>query len=297
MAALAGCGAQEPLPTGSVADEPSYEQPARMISRARITPSASVAPVMREGQAAVRQRTEFVVRVSPAAQLLIATQLEGPFELAFPELDLASLRSSDRGAVEEVALGRAAAAVVVGEITDRDRSQGLCSLTLGYHLLALVVPAESPVRSLTSEQVRGILGGPISEWSEVAYLRGPIELLLGPEGPLMQHASTLLIPGDPFAKSAERLASERSVVEHVSRRAHALGVVDWRHVVGNPEVRAVAVNGVLPSERAVRIGSYAHGAPLQLVYPCYPGEGARALIEFVESPHGTELRKETLSVP
>lgn len=262
-----------------------------------VSSPVSSTPAKRTLESVAAQRTELVVRVSPLAQQLVVDQLEGPFERVVPDIDFVSMRSSPRGAVEEVALERADAAVIAGEITERDRAQGLCSNHLGDHLFVLVVHPQASLRSLTSEQLRAVLIGNVRDWRAVAYDQGVIGLVFGPEGPLLQAAASALIPGDRLDSDAERLDSEDAVVERVRGDRMAMGLVSALVVERVGGVRTVAINGVIPSVREFASGRYAGGIPLNLVYRCYHGPRVRALAGFATGLAGRDLLAQRLSVP
>ena len=296
---LAACGETQEPPVGLVVDrdairDQELERLAVEDAPMTLDPSMPAAP---PGAAVVPEDeiVELAVRTSKLAKQLVTDRLEAPFERAEPLVDLVRLDSSDRGAIEELLLGRADAAVVATTLSEKDRAQGLCSRTLGYHVVVMIVHTANPVRSLTSAQVRRVLRGELASWNKVAYMRGDIQLALGPKDELQQRAQTLLIPGDHFDKKAKRLASTSAVIERVATDKFAIGVCSLAEVEGRKDVRVVAIDGVAPSVANLKGSRYRAGVPIELAYRCYGQTSATLLVDFVTNPQSPVRWRDRLS--
>lgn len=224
------------------------------------------------------------IRVSPAARELVGSQFEALLETECPDLMPELLGGSDRGAVDMVIAGLADAAVVVGEISAEQRDRGACSVVLGHHVVVLATQQGSPVRSLTNAQVRGLLNGSVRSWQKIAYQRGAIEVLLGPEGQRSSRSRRLLIAGDPYAPGAVRTGSEQEVLDRVSVDPLSVGVVSLASLDQQSGARAIAVNGVRPDAPGFEAGWYPHGFSVRLVYSCNASPKVREVLEVVGGP-------------
>jgi hypothetical protein len=299
---ITACGSGDPPePPPAVVVEDLDVTP-RLVGRltardpAEITAMPGGAAPVRDSASVAAERREVVVRVSPEARLLALDRLELPFESTQTALDLAPLRSSDRGGIEEVLKGRAAAALITVDISDRDRSRGLCSALLGHHVVVLAVRADSPVRSLTVPQAHQVLVGAVREWNEIAYHRGEIEVVLGPKDPLSVLAEMVLTPGDHFVSDAVRMETEHAVLEHVAGDPDALGVVSLVGLQRADGVRAVALDGVLPDVRDAATGRYHAARGVYLAFPCQADPAVHALLDFARGERGRATLRQRLSL-
>jgi ABC-type phosphate transport system substrate-binding protein len=265
--------------------------------RAGVATDVAAAPPGAAAPRAASARREIGLRVSRVAHELVFARLEAPFEARYPDLDLMTQPSSDRGCIDEVAAGHAAACITAAELTDQDVGQGLTSLMLGQHVLALAVAEGNAARSVTQMQARELLVGEAKEWNRVAYQRGEVEVLHAWTGPMLSLAATELIPGDHFAASAVQGSDEAEVLARVAGKPRALGVVSLRALERASGVRALAIDGVLPDPKALQTNRYAPGVTLRIVYPLRADPGVRALLEFARSEAGRAIAAERLSVP
>ena len=81
---------------------------------------------------------------------------------------MVSVEGGGSGAgVEAAAVGAADIGLSSRRLKDSERAKGLTETLLALDGIAVIVSPENPVEGLTSEQVRDIYMGEITEWSEV----------------------------------------------------------------------------------------------------------------------------------
>ncbi|MFQ5503241.1 MAG: substrate-binding domain-containing protein [Planctomycetota bacterium] len=236
---------------------------------------------LRRNHGAPRARPTLVLRATGFTRALVGKVLEAGFEAAYPSTDLVLLGSSERGAIQELILERAEAALVTMPLTAKERSRGLRCRLLGRHVLALVVHPRNPRRSVTEDQLRRMLTGELRTWSETGGAR--VELVLGPRGPLLDRAAKLLVPGEGFARRWRSSAedSERAVIAHVRQSSRALGVVGLAALSRSGGVRVLDVAGTRPD--AHRQGRYRYSVDLYLVWRRDRSRALQGLLDFVRS--------------
>lgn len=294
LAACSGGLPPTPLPAAAVEEEEDESQRIACLT-ADLRPAAGSAPVYFAappggavsgmsgspafGRGAPRQSV--VVRASALARALVGDTLEQDVEASHPELDLVFLIGSDRGGIEEVASGKAPAAIVAASPTERDRAGGVQARLLVQHVAALTVAAECPVRSLTSGQLRDVLTGRSGEWQHVSAHRGALRLIVGPDGASTRRLAAVLVPGQRIAASAVAVASEDQVLVRVAGDRQALGVVSLGALARGSGVRALAIDGVVPDARAVASGRYPFASAVYLVHGPRPTAAVQALLEHV----------------
>lgn len=160
--------------------------------------------------------------------------------------------------------------------------------------LAVVVHKANPLRQLTLQQVRDIFAGRLTRWGQVGGADQPIRTISREEGSGTREAFTKLVMGeDRIHRRALTQESNGAVRELVSNDPGAIGYMSLG-LVGD-EVRALAIDGVEPSDRTVRSGEYPLVRPFLFVLHGQPGLAAQSYIDFVLSPQGqTMLEREGL---
>jgi phosphate transport system substrate-binding protein len=121
--------------------------------------------------------------------------------------------------------------------------------------IAIVVHPTNPVTSLTLGQIQQIFAGQLTRWSDVGGLPLEINLYSDAAGSALRAEFDSLVMGTlQMALSARVVTSSQSIVQRISRDASAIGYVPLAFV--SPSVRALAIEGVLPSLAALADSSY-----------------------------------------
>ncbi len=125
--------------------------------------------------------------------------------------------AEDQNCVGELALGTAGLAGVAGEVHPPD---GIACKVVGFDQLVLLVRPDSPLQSLSAEQVRGLLAAKLKTWSQLAGSDArPIVLLAGAgTGAEQMAANAAAVPVDS-AELLRRVANSTEVIALTSRAA------------------------------------------------------------------------------
>jgi hypothetical protein len=315
LLAVAACAEEEAAPPRPIGASPAASDAPRPMRRAlprrrledrAAEPGAAPPPAAASGHAAppgaaprrgapAAHREQLALCASPLARDLLVPGLEPAVEAAVPAIDLVVADSTERDAVADVERGRAAAALVSSEPHPSELGSTLGSRVLGYHIAALVVSDASPVRTLTDAQLRLALSGRAPDWHAIAYHRGPIELLLAPDGPALQRLLALLLPGGRLAPSARQAADERTLLAEVAADPRRLGILRLGAGYDGAGVRILGVHGVAPSYRTAASGTYPFACAVRLVHRLEAPAGVRLLLAFLDSPAGRSLLRARLT--
>jgi ABC-type phosphate transport system substrate-binding protein len=248
----------------------------------------------------------------------------------FPRLD---------GSTSLVPLGQAVASVLLGESREdaadlaqfnrttqsfRNLKDGECDLLLvsepnaavfdeldeagfAYEMepiateaLIFVVNEDNPIDSLTTEQIRGIYTGEITNWSEVGGDDAEIVPFQRNEGAGSQALMVKLVMGDtpmmdaPKDYIASAMGELMEVVRSYDNTANAIGYSvyyyanEMRMADG---LKIIAVDGVEPSDETIRDGSYPHRNAYYAVIAADEAEDSptRILYDWMVSPDGQRL--------
>src|SRR5690606_3498607 len=116
-------------------------QPVRPVTGELVQPASYAAPA---GEVAPRQlpaADQFLtVAIGQGADADLGAALPQAFAGYRSDIAAEFVMATDRDAIEQVRLARADAALVAGNLTERDRAYGLQSAEIGLELYALVVP-------------------------------------------------------------------------------------------------------------------------------------------------------------
>ena len=227
-------------------------------------------------------RTQVVVTGSTT--LLPITEVAG--ELFGEQRDDVAVLASGMGSsagIESVVNGSSDIGTSSRELKESEYDLGLFDTPVAYDAIAVIVHPDNPVRDLTTLQVRAIFAGVITNWSQVGGPDLEIGLVNRDEASGTREAFAKIVMDDAsFDRGAVVLPGTGQVRAVVSEVRGAVGYISLGFVTD--EVRAVAIDGVQPSEAAVVAGEY----PVQRVLHFFTnGEvsgPAADYIAFVLSP-------------
>jgi len=171
--------------------------------------------------------------------------------------------------------------------------------------IVMIVHPENPVNSLTTDQLRLIYTGKVTNWKDVGGADTPI-LLLSRESSsgtfvfFQEHvldkedfsASARLLPGT--SALVQSVAADRGAIAYVGLgfAAEAQGTVKTLGVQASNQTEPV-----IPSEETVRSGAYAVSRPLFFYTNGEPKDAIKQFIDFCLSPAGQKIVRETGYVP
>jgi len=208
------------------------------------------------------------------------------------------LETSTTGGFNALLRGTADMAVSNRKLTDAEaeRMQSVGDLTIPAHEhviavlgIAVIVSPTNRVASLSAGQVRGILGGKITNWSEVGGTAAPIkvQVVAVPEdgGDTPQDA---ILAAEAVSPAAIRSASEQAVAIRVVGDRDSLGVVTMG-AVGAAKVMPVSdgkAAATVPNEATLASETYPFSQRIYL-YGVNAGNGfIRRFSDYVSSANG-----------
>ena len=159
--------------------------------------------------------------------------------------------------------------LIVGEpnaaVYDEMEEQGFQAdiETIATDALVFVVNADNPVDNLTTEQVRKIYSGEITNWSEVGGNDAEIVLIGREAGSGTRDGFESITKTTDKCQYRQELTSTGDVITTVSQNPDAIGYASLSSV--KDSVKALTVGGVAPTEDTVKDGSYVIQRPFVLV--------------------------------
>jgi phosphate transport system substrate-binding protein len=171
----------------------------------------------------------------------------------------------------------------------------LTGTVIGYDAIAVFVHQSNPVRSLTRELLKGIFTGRIRNWKEVGGRDAPIrpntEFLAGRRGTI-ETFQEMVLEGAAYGTGFAEFDLPRYQLVGVAEDPDGICSVSIGlrapHEIRR-EIRAVAVNGVEPTDMNVRNGAYPISRPLFLVTKGSPTGEAKEFLDFMLSDEGQAI--------
>ncbi len=151
--------------------------------------------------------------------------------------------------------------------------------------IVIIVHPSNRVNQLTLDQLRDIFHGRINNWSEAG----------GPAAPIKVYSRTtvsgtyemvreMVLEGDDFRKDATILHSNNEILQAVQDAPYGIGYIGIGFLENS--VKALPINGVLPTKESVKTGSYVLSRGLYLYTNGKPKGTVEDLIDYIVTEEG-----------
>lgn len=191
--------------------------------------------------------------------------------------------------IEAAANGTADIGLSSRALTDEEVASGLVGTEVALDGIAVIVNANSPVADLTVEQIAQIFTGEITNWSELGGADAEIAVFGREAGSGTRGAFEEIVGVEDACKYTNEYSSTGDVIGNVASNPNGIGYASLSAV--DDTVKAVAVNGVTPSEDTVKDGSYEIQRPFVMVTKegTQLSEAAQAFLDFAMSADAAEI--------
>jgi phosphate transport system substrate-binding protein len=170
----------------------------------------------------------------------------------------------------------------------KESELALHQVTIALDGIAIIVNAANPVAGLARAEVADIFAGKVARWSAVGGSDRPIHFVTREEGSGTRGAFEEMVMGkQEIAPRALVQDSNGAVREIVASDPDALGYISLGLV--DRRVRAVAVDGVLPTHETILAKRYAVVRPFLFLTRGEPTGAARAFIDYCLGRDGQRL--------
>ncbi len=174
----------------------------------------------------------------------------------------------------------------------KNESQGLTQIPLGQDGIVIAVNTENSVDGVTSEQLKDIFSGKITNWKEVGGSDGKINVIRREDGSGTLDAFESIVMGkDTKIKSdAVVQSSTEAVKQSVKTDENAIGFVSYAHM--SSDVKALKIDGVSPSDDTIADGSYKLQRPFLFLVKGTSNQATQDFLNFVNSSEGQKVLKD-----
>ncbi len=154
--------------------------------------------------------------------------------------------------------------------------------------LSPIVNPANPISGLTTEQLKQIYTGEITNWSQVGGNAGPIVVVSRDSSSgSFGSWSELVLDKAPVTTSAVYTSSNADVAGEIAQNRNAIGYVGLGYLVAG--VKPVSVNGVLPSVQTALDRTFPLSRPLFMVTNGFPAGKVFDVIMWILSDDGQRL--------
>ena len=203
--------------------------------------------------------------------------------------------------IEAVANGTADIASSSRQVNADEQKLGLTEIVIAHDGIAVIVNTDNPVQNLSTDQLRDIYAGKITNWSLVGGDDLTIQLVNRDEASGTREAfRTIVMDGTPFDRRSAVLSGTGQVRDVVSRSRGAIGYISLGFVESlnaKTSVKAVSVNHVEASEKTVASGGYPISRDLYFFVKGTPSQQAQDYIDYVTSEKMDKQIREAGFIP
>lgn len=228
------------------------------------------------------------LNVSGSTTLLpIAEQSGEEFHQLNPDVAVLVSGLGSSAGIEAVSAGTADIGTSSRDLKSEEAPLGLVDTPVAYDGIAVIVSPKNGVDNLTMDQLQSIFAGKIRNWSEVGGVDRRIDLVNRDEASGTREAFKKIVMKDvPFDPAAAVLPGTGQVRDVVARAPGAIGYISLGFVeprFTDVLVKALTIDGVLPSEKSVADRTYPIGRTLHFFTRGEPQGTAKLYVEFVLS--------------
>ncbi|MBU4268551.1 MAG: phosphate ABC transporter substrate-binding protein [Acidobacteria bacterium] len=145
--------------------------------------------------------------------------------------------------------------------------------------IAMIVHPGNPISKLTLNQVKDIYLGKVKNWNQLGGPNVPIVIISrDTNSGTYETFEGKVMKGDKIAKNCEYVGSNGAIRQRVQSTPAAIGYVGIGFI--DSTVKALPIDGIMPSLETVKNGSYPIARPLYMVTNDYPKMGSH-LYRFV----------------
>ena len=177
---------------------------------------------------------------------------------------------------------------------------------IGYEAFVFFVHKNNPIESLTTQQIKDIYAGRITNWIQVGGRNEPISAYQRNTGSGSQSMLIRFMGDTPLASPPKEMVSGSmgGIIETVADYRSKTGSLGFSFryyvegIIKNPEIKLIAIDGIAPTVENIQNGSYPIIAPLYAVtWKGNENENVQKLLDWVLSPEGQYIIQQTGYTP
>lgn len=165
-----------------------------------------------------------------------------------------------------------------------DEAKSLTATVVARDGIAVVVNPKNNVTDLTTDQVRDIFNGKITNWKDVGGADAPITVVSREAGSGTRSSFEQIITSVNLKKDALIQDSNGTIRETVANDANSIGYLS--HGLLNDKIKAVKIDGQEASKESIVGGNYKLVRPIYLLTKGNPQGEVKNFIDYILSSEG-----------
>jgi phosphate transport system substrate-binding protein len=168
---------------------------------------------------------------------------------------------------------------------------------------ALVVathPSVTGIKNLTTEDLKGIYSGTVTNWKQLGGPDAKIVLLDRPEDESAKRLLRKYYLGKDLKNSPEAvlLRKEGELIKTIQSTPYSIGAFSLAQAVSQKlPVNRISLNGIEPTQENVKAGKYVMVRSITIVWHKNPSESTQAFIQYVFSPPSLNAMEQSGYIP
>ncbi len=259
------------------------------------TPSQSASPSATATPDAAKELSGKILLEGSTSMQKIMQEMADTFMAKNLKVTIDPIFDGSGPGIKAAAEGNADIGMASRNVKDEEKVEGLTSLQVAWDAIAIVINPDNGVTELTADQIAKIYTKEITNWKDVGGPDAQIVVVARDAASGTREAFEGLFKVAEKVVADQEAASTGEVKTFVSQNPNAIGYISLTFVDSN--VKALTVDGMVPSEENVANGSYTLKRPFNIVYKGTPNEITSAFIDFIYSEEGKAIiAKEALPV-
>lgn len=208
----------------------------------------------------------------------LANALAEGFMNRYPQVMVTAEFTGSSAGIEAVLAGSVDIGNSSRRLHSEEQAVGAVEFIVALDGIVIVTDAKNVVRELTREQLSAIYQGKIRNWREVGGRDNPIVVVGREAGSGTREAFEEYLEMEDRCAYANELNSTGAVMARVSSTPGAIGYVSLE--VLDDTVRVLAIDGVMPTEKAIQTNKYGLSRPYVMVTKGGVERQSKAVREF-----------------
>ena len=257
------------------------------MKRIAMTLSLALAGIVAAAPAAAAQQE---VIISGSTTVLPVMQKAGEaFMAANPDINLAISGGGSGNGIKALNEGLCDIAMSSRDIKDSEVEQGKAKgvtpvrTSVAVDALVPVVHPENPIKELSSDQLRAIYAGKVSNWNElVGKDENIVVVSRDTSSGTFETWIELIMKGEKVAPTALLQASNGAVVQAVAKNRRAIGYIGFGYL--NASLKKLDVNGVEATAATALSKQWPIARELYIFTNGAPSGAGKKLVDFLVDP-------------
>ena len=178
--------------------------------------------------------------------------------------------------------------MLTNHLPDDSPSNPVMAWPLGQDGIAVIVNPKNELKGLTSEQLRAIYLGHLSNWSEIGGMDESITVISREDGSGTRAEFERLVMGTrQTTQSAQVAPSSTAMVESVAKIRGSIGYVSMSYL--DEQVKALSIDDVAPTSDSVYDNIYPLRSTIYVIGLAEPEDEYRNFVSWVQSQEGQAI--------